>query len=75
MASRCLFKAVIITPDQDVIDYSLYTFQSSYILINYSLKFFRCYTDTKGIHPPKRLSARGFLHLMVQARKGSLHIS
>ena len=28
MASCCLFKAVIITPDQDVIDYSLYTFQS-----------------------------------------------
>ena len=26
MASCCLFKAVVITPDQDVIDYSLNTF-------------------------------------------------
>ena len=67
MASCCFFKAVIFTADQDVIDYSLYTFQSSWILINYSQKFFRCYTYAKGIHPPKRLSARGFLHLIVQA--------
>ena len=40
--------------------------------LHYSLKFFRSYTNAKGIHPPKRLSARGFLHLMVQDRNGSL---
>ena len=30
-------------------------------------EFFSCYTDAKGILPLKRLSARGFLHLVVQA--------